>query len=211
MFLVDAKIVCLFYRLVIAFFWAGLLVTEGTVSKERYFPKYNFYHNLSKLNECIHDYAVGYPDIIDVEMYYRSRLGLSQYLIHITNNANTGKRIKSDTRARVLLSFGEHSSEFFPVESMLNLLKNITTGYDRPTDTLAGNFTAFILKNIDLYVVALVNPDGRAIIERTGDYCWKQTSNQVDLNVDPTIINTKGKTNENNRIVTGEDPGHQSI
>ena len=35
---------------------------------------------------------------------------------------------------------------------------------------------------IDLYIVGIVNPDGRLHIERNGNYCWRGTSNGVDLN-----------------------------
>lgn len=162
-------------------------VSKGTVfdmesSIDSYRPKYNFYHNLSSLNDCIHSFSGSYPDFVDVEMKYRSRWGLSQYLIRVTNFTRFQEKSFVDDRAKILFSFGEHSSEFLPVESMLFLLENITSGTQLGADTSAKAFSEFALNNIDLYIVAILNPDGRFIIEKTNNYCWKYTSTKLDVN-----------------------------
>ena len=50
--------------------------------------------------------------------------------------------------------------------------------------TPEGNFTRFVLNNFDLYLLTIVNPDGRMVVETTRNYCWMGTANDVDLNSD---------------------------
>lgn len=149
-----------------------------------YSPNYDFYHNLSKMNECLRHISTQYSEFVDVEMRYRSRYGLSQYVLHITNFTLDTVDKKTDKRSKVLLSYGEHAAEFFPVESMFYFLRNITQGYDMRPGTPEGNFTRFVLNNFDLYLLTIVNPDGRMVVETTRNYCWMGTANNVDLNSD---------------------------
>lgn len=149
-----------------------------------YPPNYDFYHNLSKMNECLRHISTQYSEFVDVEMRYRSRFGLSQYVLHITNFTLDTVDKKTDKRSKVLLSYGEHAAEFFPVESMFYFLRKITQGYDMRPGTREGNFTRFVLNNFDLYLLTIVNPDGRMVVETTRNYCWMGTANDVDLNSD---------------------------
>ncbi|XP_032240447.2 carboxypeptidase A1 [Nematostella vectensis] len=158
----------------------GFDVFNQKSSKEKYVPDYRFYHNLSRLNECIHDLVSQFPDVLDTQMRFRSRWGLSQYVLHFTNYSTKGAEHKQ--KVRVLLSFGEHAAEFLPVESMIYLLRTLTRGLRDPFGSPTHNFTRFVLDNIDLYLISLFNPDGRAIIERTSNYCWSGTASEADLN-----------------------------
>lgn len=160
-----------------------------------YLPNYDFYHNLSRMNECLRHISAQYSEFVDVEMRYRSRLGLSQYVVHITNFTLEATNKKStDKRSKVLLSYGEHAGEFFPVQSMFHLLNNITQGYDMFPITYGGNFTRFVLNNFDLYLLTIVNPDGRVFIEKTKKHCWMGTANNIDLNYDLQTDVGNGKT-----------------
>lgn len=152
-------------------------------SRETYLPKYDFYHNISKMNECLRHISTQYSGFVDVEMQYRSRLGLPQYVVHLTNFSRDNEK-STDAKSRILLSYGEHAAEFFPVQSVFYLLDNITRGFDLSPRTYEGRFTRFVLNNFDLYLVAILNPDGRVLIERTNDHCWLGTVNNVDLNAD---------------------------
>ncbi|EDO43041.1 predicted protein [Nematostella vectensis] len=155
----------------------GFDVFNQKSSKEKYVPDYRFYHNLSRLNECIHDLVSQFPDVLDTQMRFRSRWGLSQYVLHFTNYSTKGAEHKQ--KVRVLLSFGEHAAEFLPVESMIYLLRTLTRGLRDPFGSPTHNFTRFVLDNIDLYLISLFNPDGRAIIERTSNYCWSEPECKV--------------------------------
>ena len=206
-------------RIVFIILWVLTQMSNKHVSKgivfdmessiETYRPKYNIYHNLSKLNDCIHDFTVLYPDFIEVQMKFRSRWGLSQYLIHVTNFTRIEKNSIVDNRTKILFSYGEHSSEFLPVESMLYLLENITSGTQVGSRTSAQVFSEFVLNNVDLYIVAMVNPDGRFIVEQTKNYCWKFTSTKMDLNsINNVGTVRRGKAifqqGEPNRVTSGK-------
>lgn len=173
---------------VIAAFFIVACVCTGTFfkpSEETYLPNYDFYLNISRMNECLRHISAHYSEFIEMESQYRSRLGLSQYTLHITNFSLDAKSKKSmDRRSRLLLSYGEHAAEFFPVQSMFYLLENITRGFNLPLWTYGRNFTRFVLNNFDLYMLTIVNPDGRVIIERTKNHCWIGTANEIDLNSD---------------------------
>ena len=173
---------------VIAAFFIVACVSTGSFFKpslETYLPDYDYYHNISRMNECLRHISAQYSEFLDVEMQYRSRFGLSQYVLHITNFSLDAASKKSvERRTKVLLSYGEHAAEFFPVQSMFYLLENITRGFDLPPGTYGANFTRFVLNNFDLYLLTIANPDGRALIERTKNHCWIGTANNVDLNSD---------------------------
>jgi hypothetical protein len=117
-------------------------------------------------------------------MRFRSRWGQSQYVLQFGNLSaiETTTRLTSSRKVRILLSFGEHSSEYLPVESMIYLLKNLTSGINAPVGSAGYNFTRFVIENIDLYLIGMFNPDGRSVVEKTNFYCWKETGSGADLN-----------------------------
>jgi len=175
---------------IVAAFFLITRVSKGTFfdmkpSVKSYLPNYEFYHNITMMNECLHHISAQYSELVDVQMRYRSRLGLSQYVLRISNfSLDSIIENKLDRRSRILLSYGEHAAEFFPVQSLFHLLQNVTQGIDLPPGTYGSNFTRFLLNNFDLYLVTIVNPDGRVIIEQTRNYCWTGTANNADLNSD---------------------------
>lgn len=175
---------------IVAAFFLIIRVSKGTSFEMKpafksYLPNYDFYHNITKMNECLHHISAQYSELVDVQMRYRSRLGLSQYVLRISNfSLDSFNENKQARRSRILLSYGEHAAEFFPVQSLFHLLQNVTQGIDLPPGTYGGNFTRFLLNNFDLYLLTIVNPDGRMIIEKTRNYCWMGTANNVDLNSD---------------------------
>ena len=179
-------------------------VSKGTIfdmtpTREKYYPRYDLYHNLSRINECLRDISAQYSDILRLKMAYTSRFGLAQYLLHISNFSEYSIQ-KTRDRSMILLSFGEHAAELFPVQSMFYLLENITRGYDLPLGSYERNFTQFVMNNIDLHIVAIVNPDGRMVVEKTGNHCWVATANYIDLNPDHGV---KAGTKTKNRIIAG--------
>nr|XP_002737182.2 PREDICTED: zinc carboxypeptidase A 1-like [Saccoglossus kowalevskii] len=121
-----------------------------------------------------------------IDKEFKSRQGRSQYIIRLTNFSDsrtfTGSNRLSHQKPKILLSFGEHAREFFPVESMLYLLQNITGGLTAAKGSLEESFSRTVLSKLDLFIVAMVNPDGRHYVQETGNYCWRGTSTGVDLN-----------------------------
>ena len=147
---------------------------------ELYLPNYDIYHNLTSLERRVEEFAEKFPSFVHLDHSFRSRLGRSQMLLHVTNFSHLVESY--DSKKLILLSYGEHAREFFPIESMLHLLQNLTDGVTFPQRHPEFMYSQQVLSKIDLYIVAMMNPDGRQYVEDSGNYCWRGTSTGVDLN-----------------------------
>ncbi|XP_013379519.1 carboxypeptidase A1 [Lingula anatina] len=155
--------------------------------KEKYLPDYNVYHNLSTIKRTVEDIVFRNWDYMKLDYTHLSREGRPQLLIRVTNfTGSTSSNIHGSTipatKLKVLLSYGEHSREFLPVETLFYFLKRLTKGLREPKDSPEETYSRFILSRLDLFIIVMVNPDGRNYVERTGNYCWRGTSTGVDLN-----------------------------
>lgn len=150
---------------------------------ELYIPNYKIYHNLSSLNKEITRLVAQNPNYIHLNEKYLSRNKASQFVLHLKNFSQSGRtqQTLSSPKQKVLLSFGEHAREFFPVESALYFLKNITAGLTKPATSAQYKFSRTIFSNLEIFIIVLANPDGRHYIEKTKNYCWRGTSIGVDL------------------------------
>ncbi|KAJ8308626.1 hypothetical protein KUTeg_013500, partial [Tegillarca granosa] len=188
--MMQAVYITTFFKLLLTFTSFILILLQKSHAmdvkpqKEKFTPNYSFYHNITGLERKIKALSNKYPDWIKVDLNYKSRNNRPQFLIHVTDFKEKliqTKSIKSE-KLKVLFSYGEHAREFLPTESMLYLLENITTGI---TASLKGTsqwlFSENILTNVDLYLIAMANPDGRKYIELSQNYCWRGTSTGVDL------------------------------
>ena len=77
----------------------------------------------------------------------------------------------------MLITFGEHASEFLPVESFFRLVHETCKALAAGDDD-----TVHLMGNIELLLIGLVNPDGRRHLEHTKDWCWRGMENMVDVN-----------------------------
>ena len=154
--------------------------------KEIYLPDYTVYHNLSSVQKHMLDIVNRNPSYIKLDWTYKSRHNRPQLFMRITNftdnNSSSAHHGISVPKVKLLLSYGEHAREFLPVESLFHLLLNITEGLSAPKGSPAALFSGTILSKLDLFVIGMVNPDGRQYVENTGNYCWRGTSTGVDLN-----------------------------
>ena len=154
---------------------------------EKYLPDYEIYHNLSRIQAHLEDIVSRNPNYFRIDWSYTSRQSQPQLVLRMTNFTDGRSiRVTSETvpnpKLKILLSFGEHAREFLPVESMFYLLQNITSGLSLPEEWPGFKYSRSILSKIDLFVVAMMNPDGRRYVENTGNYCWRGTSTGVDIN-----------------------------
>ena len=142
--------------------------------QEIYIPNYNIYHNLSTIQKHLEAISAMYPNFIQLDPMYKSRNNRPQMLVRVTNYSDsTRSLLESNTtpvpKVKILLSYGEHAREFFPIESMFHLLNNLTTGVTLPKGSPEFEFSYKILSRVDLFIVAVVNPDGRHLVETTGN------------------------------------------
>ncbi|XP_078000698.1 carboxypeptidase A4-like [Glandiceps talaboti] len=172
----------LFLLLYIGNCWCG----DVKPKNEIYLPDYKFYHNLQRIGQHIEEIVSRNPTYLRLDMEYISRQGRPQYVVRMTNFSDShtfsGSYVLSQHKPKILLSFGEHAREFFPVESVIYLLQNITSGLTGLKGSPEETFSRTVLSKLDLFIVSIVNPDGRHYVEETGNYCWRGTSTGVDLN-----------------------------
>jgi hypothetical protein len=85
-------------------------------------------------------------------------------------------------KLKMLLVFGEHPRELVTVESFFDLALNLTLGYHQPCHLASSRFARFILARLDLHLIGCLNQDGKRIMERRAQYCWRTNGRGVDLN-----------------------------
>ena len=119
-----------------------------------------------------------------------------------TLNYTSGEAPSRVEKPKIFITFGEHAREFVTTESFFDLFFNITKGWKMPCHTPEGHYSRllpqsielvlscldpcfacrFVLDNFELYLVPLMNPDGKNRLERTNDYCHRNNGRGVDLN-----------------------------
>ena len=153
---------------------------------DMYTPDYNYYHNLTMIYQHIKSISSNHPSYIQVDWSYLSRDSLPQPVIRISDftttksDAFTVRQNLFNDRVKILLSFGEHAREFVPVETMLALLDYISSEF-KPEENISRS-TGLDLSKLDIFIVGILNPDGRHLVETTQNYCWRGTRNGVDIN-----------------------------
>ena len=77
----------------------------------------------------------------------------------------------------MLITFGEHAREFLPVESFFKLVHDTCKAFQSAEEE-----TVYLLGNMELFLIGLLNPDGRRKLETSKDWCWRGMANMVDVN-----------------------------
>uniref|UniRef100_A0A0B6YQ37 Peptidase M14 domain-containing protein n=1 Tax=Arion vulgaris TaxID=1028688 RepID=A0A0B6YQ37_9EUPU len=162
---------------IVLFFQENVGLDQVGAQKEIYEPDYSVYHNLTSIVSDLTEIINKYRNFIIASHEFKSKNGHTQFLIRLSNFT------RERTKVKILLAYGEHAREFFPIESMFYFLKNLTKGLDKPFEGRPSNtFSSWVVNNFDLYIIAITNPDGRSYIERTKNYCWRGTGAGIDLN-----------------------------
>lgn len=164
--------------------FASLVLCCVAVTSGALVPDYAAYHNLSSAYRRVGALADAFPGFVRVDHSFKSRNGLSQLLVRLSNFSDSshavGPHVQS-FKVKVLLSYGESARELLPVESILHFLRRVLRGLGAPKDSAEEAFSRALFSKVDLYIVVLLNPDGRNHVERTGDHCWKGTGTGANL------------------------------
>ncbi|KAG0430972.1 hypothetical protein HPB47_022209 [Ixodes persulcatus] len=164
--------------------FASLVLCSVAVTSGAFAPDYAAYHNLSSAYRRVGALADAFPGFVRVDHSFKSRNGLSQLLVRLSNFSDSshaaGPHVQS-FKVKALLSYGESARELLPVESILHFLRRVLRGLGAPKDSTEEAFSRALFSKVDLYVVVLLNPDGRNHVERTGDHCWKGTGTGANL------------------------------
>eukprot|EP00051_Salpingoeca_urceolata_P026544 m.477695 g.477695 ORF g.477695 m.477695 type:complete len:394 (-) comp20921_c0_seq1:357-1538(-) len=142
---------------------------------EGYTPEYSKYLTVEGVSRKIHTLVTQFPLFVKARRF-SSLQGRPILALMVANH--TLARVDLLQQTQLFFSSGEHAREFLPVEVTLGFVEHVVSG------ALDGtcSWCHTVINSATLVVVPLLNPDGRAHIERTTNYCWRGTSRGVDIN-----------------------------
>jgi hypothetical protein len=126
------------------------------------------YHDYYGTMEMLNDFNGKYPDLVNVFSIGNSVLGKDIWCIRITNENNT------KPKSSCLINGCIHGGEWEGGESCLYLAEYLLINFD------ANETITRILNSSEVYLVPLVNPDGRQVDYRLDDSRFN--ANGIDLN-----------------------------
>jgi len=123
------------------------------------------YHDYYITTQMLNDFNEEYPDLVNLFSIGKSVLGKELCCIRITNENNKEEKLSC------LIDGCIHGHEWEGGEACLYLAEYLLINYGN-NKTIAN-----IINNSEIYIVPLVNPDGRQ-----NDEMWLANDNSVDLN-----------------------------
>ena len=124
------------------------------------------YHDYYGTTEMLNDFNEKYPDLVYVFSIGKSVLGKDIWCIRITNEKN------NEIKSSCLIDGCIHGCEWEAGEACLYLAEYLIINFD------ANETITHILNSSEIYLVPLVNPDGRQIEKLQ----YQGNDNGVDLN-----------------------------
>ncbi|EDQ90946.1 uncharacterized protein MONBRDRAFT_23753 [Monosiga brevicollis MX1] len=149
--------------------------------RETVTPDYAIYHNVSSVLHEIDALVSRSESLLHYGKLYESTQGRLIPSVKIRNASGISAG-PHGRRIQVLIVAGEHARELVPVEWVLTLLSTALVAEHAPQDSARGKLMRWLLSNFDLTVIPLLNPDGRAHLESSLNYCWRGNARGVDLN-----------------------------
>ena len=143
----------------------GLLAPEIQLDQPSILPGWNDgeYHDYYRTKDVLNEFQIKYPDLINVFSIGESVLGKDIWCIRLTNEKNNQEKYSC------LIDGCIHGCEWEAGESCLYLAEYLLINFDK-NETVTN-----ILNTTEVYIVPLLNPDGRQKDDRFND-------NGIDLN-----------------------------
>jgi hypothetical protein len=134
------------------------------------------YHTQEETYSDMHDVATAHPDICSIQSIGTSIEGRDIWAMKISDNVGT-----TEAEPRVLYIGCHHAREIITVEIPLYIMYWLTDNYG--TDSLA----TYLVDNREIWIVPLMNPDGREYVQNVGDWRKNRRNNGdgsygIDLN-----------------------------
>lgn len=154
------------------------LQPDGTLAAAAYGTFYGGYHTVDAQMQHLRDVAAAYPTLTTLVDYgdsWRKTRGLSGYdllAICITRkNAGDCARSTSAPKPRSMVISAIHARELATAEITWNWIDHLTQSYG--TDPAVTS----LLDTTEVWVVPVINPDGRKIVEGGGNAPYYQRKN----------------------------------
>ena len=122
-----------------------------------------YYHEYYGTTDLVNEFQIKYPDLVNLFSIGNSVLGKEIWCIRITNENNTQAKLSC------LIDGCIHGCEWEAGEACLYLAEYLLINFDK-NETITN-----ILNTTEIYIIPLVNPDGRQVDDRFND-------NGIDLN-----------------------------
>ena len=141
------------------------LLPEAKLDKPSVLPDWNDgeYHDYYKTTEFLSDFEVNYPGLVDVFSIGKSVLEKDIWCIKITNEKNNAAKLSC------LIDGCIHGNEWAAGEACLYLAEYLLINFKN------NNTITHILNTTTIFLVPIINPDGRQ-----SDTRWNE--NGIDLN-----------------------------
>jgi hypothetical protein len=142
-----------------------ILQPESQLDQSFILPDWNDgeYHEYYRTTYLLQEFEIKYPDLVNVFSIGESVLGKDIWCIRITNEKNNQAKLSC------LIDGCIHGSEWEGGEACLYLTEYLLINFD------SNKTVTYILNNTEIYIVPLLNPDGRQKDDRFND-------NGIDLN-----------------------------
>ena len=186
-----------------------LLAVSAAGKPAQYHADYAVYHNYSSFLTHLGALAADPQLSPYLSLYHHTtptHLNSTLYLVQLSSpvtpttsffappssSSASSAEASNDQKLRLLFSFGEHPRELITIESFFDLLHNLTSPFTpnlppprppRPTClSYSSQLSSFVLSYLTLHFLPLLNPDGKRLMEQTGDDCQRHNGRRVDLN-----------------------------
>ena len=154
------------------------LRSDGTINAAAYATFYGGYHTVDAQMQHLRDVAAAYPaltTLVDYGDSWRKTKGLSGYdlLAICITKLNAGDCARSTTapKPRSVVVSAIHARELATAEISWNWIDYLTAGYG--TDATITS----LLDTTEVWVIPVLNPDGRKIVEAGGNSPYYQRKN----------------------------------
>lgn len=157
---------------------SSALRADGTLAAAAYGTFYGGYHTVDAQLQHLRDVAAAYPALATVVDYgdsWRKTQGLtgSDLLAICITKISTGDCVRSTSapKPRSVVVAAIHARELATAEIAWNWIDYLTQGYG--TDTTITS----LLNSTEIWVIPVINPDGRKIVESGGTAPYYQRKN----------------------------------
>jgi murein tripeptide amidase MpaA len=130
------------------------------------------YHTYAEVVEALHQYQIDYPHLVKLDSLGSSfEEGRTVWGLRISDNPTL-----QEDEPQILLDGNHHACELMGTEICMRMIDELLHGYG------VDSTVTFWVDNIELFIVPIVNPDGRLVVENGISYYWRKNTRDTNGN-----------------------------